>query len=108
MASRRANRSGDTIVVNVDLEHIPVPSREVPAQARRSTRMALATDVSERDAALVRTHSPYRRPPEEEVAPAASTAIECEDLVHSFGPKRVLHGVTFRVSKGSVYGFIGE
>jgi ABC-2 type transport system ATP-binding protein len=33
--------------------------------------------------------------------------IECEGLVHSFGPKEVLRGVTFEVPRGAVYGFIG-
>ncbi len=33
--------------------------------------------------------------------------IECVDLVHSFGAKEVLRGVSFQVPKGSVYGFIG-
>jgi ABC-2 type transport system ATP-binding protein len=51
---------------------------------------------------------PYRSPPVE--GPLKSTEspiIECDALVHSFGPKPVLRGVSFRVQKGSVYGFIG-
>ncbi len=93
---------------DVDLEHIPIPTREVRAQARRCIRMPLATEASERDAIDARARSPYRSPPEGETAPAPSAAIECENLVHSFGSKPVLRGVAFRVPKGSVYGFIGE
>jgi ABC-2 type transport system ATP-binding protein len=33
--------------------------------------------------------------------------IECDDLVHAFGERTVLRGVTFHVPRGSVYGFIG-
>jgi ABC-2 type transport system ATP-binding protein len=69
--------------------------------------MPPATEASRRDA-IDAAHSPYRSPPQGEAAPDQGTAIECENLVHSFGPKRVLQGVAFRVPKGSVYGFIGE
>jgi ABC-2 type transport system ATP-binding protein len=51
--------------------------------------------------------TPYRSPP---VTPARATppsAIECEGLVHSFGSKLVLRGVSFQVPRGSIYGFIG-
>jgi ABC-2 type transport system ATP-binding protein len=51
--------------------------------------------------------APYRSPP---VAPSRAVqpaAIECEDLVHSFGSKAVLRGVSFRVPRGSIFGFIG-
>ena len=56
------------------------------------------------DAAL---NAPYRSAPV--AAPKATRpfAIECEDLVHSFGSKAVLRGVSFQVPKGSIYGFIG-
>jgi ABC-2 type transport system ATP-binding protein len=70
--------------------------------------MPLATEASQRDGAEPRAHSPYRSPPAEEAVPVQGAAIECEGLVHSFGPKQVLRGVTFRVPKGAIYGFIGE
>jgi ABC-2 type transport system ATP-binding protein len=70
--------------------------------------MPLATEASERDAVDAPARSPYRSPPEGEIAPVQAAAIECENLVHSFGSKRVLRGVTFRVPKGAIYGFIGE
>jgi len=49
--------------------------------------------------------SPYRGA--REALPKAPAVIECEDLVHSFGAKSVLSGVTFRVARGSIFGFIG-
>jgi len=50
--------------------------------------------------------TPYRSPPASATA-IEPLAIECEGLVHSFGSKTVLHGVSFRVPRGSIYGFIG-
>jgi ABC-2 type transport system ATP-binding protein len=49
--------------------------------------------------------SPYRGAPE--ALEEAPVVIECDDLVHSFGAKAVLSGVTFRVARGSIFGFIG-
>jgi ABC-2 type transport system ATP-binding protein len=53
------------------------------------------------------TNGPYRSLPLVEPQAPPPSAIECEGLVHSFGSKPVLRGVTFRVPKGSIYGFIG-
>jgi ABC-2 type transport system ATP-binding protein len=50
---------------------------------------------------------PYRSPPAAEPASAEPSAIECDGLVHSFGSKAVLRGVSFTVSRGSIAGFIG-
>jgi ABC-2 type transport system ATP-binding protein len=50
---------------------------------------------------------PYRSPPEIEAAVRAPAIIECDGLVHDFGDKRVLRGVSFEVPKGSIFGFIG-
>ncbi len=33
--------------------------------------------------------------------------IECDGLTHTFGDREVLHGVTFTVPRGAVFGFIG-
>ena len=52
-------------------------------------------------------NAPYRSPPVAGQQEAPPSAVECEDLVHSFGSKSVLRGVSFRVPKGSIYGFIG-
>jgi ABC-2 type transport system ATP-binding protein len=49
---------------------------------------------------------PYRSRVEDRT-PARAPAIECNDIVHSFGSKKVLCGVSFEVPRGSVYGFIG-
>jgi ABC-2 type transport system ATP-binding protein len=49
---------------------------------------------------------PYRSLVDER-RPARAPAIECCDIVHSFGSKKVLCGVSFEVPRGSVYGFIG-
>jgi ABC-2 type transport system ATP-binding protein len=51
--------------------------------------------------------APYRSPPVVEPSAMQPAAVECEDLVHSFGSKAVLRGVSFQVPKGSIYGFIG-
>ena len=51
--------------------------------------------------------TPYRSPPVAEGVSTGPAVIECDGLVHSFGSKAVLHGVTFAVPRGSVYGFIG-
>jgi ABC-2 type transport system ATP-binding protein len=55
----------------------------------------------------VRMHPPYRSPPATEPAKSEAPIIECEEIVHSFGSKEVLRGVSFEVAKGSIYGFIG-
>src|SRR5579872_778804 len=51
--------------------------------------------------------APYRSPPEEHARPTQPAVIECDGLVHAFGPKTVLRGVTLEVPRGSIYGFIG-
>jgi ABC-2 type transport system ATP-binding protein len=52
--------------------------------------------------------SAYRSPPHAaEPKPAAPAVIECEALVHAFDAKRVLNGVSFQVTRGSIFGFIG-
>jgi ABC-2 type transport system ATP-binding protein len=50
---------------------------------------------------------PYRSPPETEAPARAPAIIECDELVHTFGDKTVLRGVSFEVPKGSIFGFIG-
>jgi ABC-2 type transport system ATP-binding protein len=50
---------------------------------------------------------PYRSLPIAEAKGPQPAVIECEGLVHSFGSKSVLRGVSFQVPKGSIYGFIG-
>src|SRR5579859_3089102 len=52
-------------------------------------------------------NAPYRQPPPPEPKATEAPVVECEDLVHSFGSKAVLRGVTFQVPRGSIYGFIG-
>jgi ABC-2 type transport system ATP-binding protein len=52
-------------------------------------------------------NAPYRSLPVVEATAMRPSAIECEGLVHSFGSKRVLRGVSFQVPRGSIYGFIG-
>ena len=52
-------------------------------------------------------NAPYRSLPMGERVEAPPSAVECDDLVHWFGSKPVLRGVSFRVPKGSIYGFIG-
>jgi ABC-2 type transport system ATP-binding protein len=52
--------------------------------------------------------APYRRPPLVEPPAVGAPVIECDGLVHSFGAKAVLRGVSFQVPKGSIYGFIGQ
>ena len=37
-----------------------------------------------------------------------SVAVEFREVVKSFGPVRVLHGVSFALEPGRVYGLIGE
>jgi ABC-2 type transport system ATP-binding protein len=51
--------------------------------------------------------APYRSLPIAEPKGAQPAVIECEGLVHSFGSKAVLRGVSFQVPRGSIYGFIG-
>ena len=51
--------------------------------------------------------TPYRALRVVEPRAAQPSVIECDGLVHSFDSKAVLQGVTFRVPKGSIYGFIG-
>jgi ABC-2 type transport system ATP-binding protein len=51
--------------------------------------------------------APYRSPPAERPRPSQPAVIECDDLVHAFGSKTVLRGVSFRVPRGSIFGFIG-
>lgn len=36
------------------------------------------------------------------------TLIECNDLRHSYGEKTVLHGLTFRVERGGIFGLLGK
>jgi ABC-2 type transport system ATP-binding protein len=50
---------------------------------------------------------PYRSPLAERSKATGDSIIECEDIVHCFGPKPVLRGVSFVVPRGSVYGFVG-
>jgi ABC-2 type transport system ATP-binding protein len=52
-------------------------------------------------------NAPYRSPPVAEPTDPGPAVIECDGLVHAFGDKSVLRGVTFQVPKGSIYGFIG-
>ena len=52
--------------------------------------------------------APYREPPVVEPKAIEAPVIECDGLVHSFGSKSVLCGVTFQVPRGSIYGFIGQ
>ncbi len=54
------------------------------------------------------TNAPYRQPPRAEPKAMGAPVIECDGIVHSFGSKSVLRGVTFQVPKGSIYGFIGQ
>ena len=51
--------------------------------------------------------APYRSPPAAEPTAARPAAVECDGLVHAFGSKAVLRGVTFQVPRGLIYGFIG-
>jgi ABC-2 type transport system ATP-binding protein len=51
--------------------------------------------------------APYREPPRAQPKATKEPAIECDGLVHAFGSTEVLRGVTFRVPRGSIYGFIG-
>jgi ABC-2 type transport system ATP-binding protein len=58
--------------------------------------------------AAARAAAPYRSPAAGEApVDAAAPVIECDGIVHSFGTKPVLRGVSFRVPRGSIYGFIG-
>jgi ABC-2 type transport system ATP-binding protein len=50
---------------------------------------------------------PYRSPVVERSNAAEAPVIECDGLVHSFGSKVVLQGVSFRVRRGSIFGFVG-
>jgi ABC-2 type transport system ATP-binding protein len=59
------------------------------------------------DVAAAALNAPYRSAPLAEPKATIPFAIECEGLVHSFGSKAVLRGVTFQVPRGSIYGFIG-
>ena len=45
--------------------------------------------------------APYRSAPAPTERPTAPAIIECDALVHAFGAKTVLRGVTFRVPQGS-------
>jgi ABC-2 type transport system ATP-binding protein len=58
-------------------------------------------------AGAIGVNAPYRSLPVVEQKTIQPAVIECEELVHSFGSKPVLRGVSFRVPRGSIYGFIG-
>ena len=38
----------------------------------------------------------------------ASVAVEFDQVVKTFGPVQVLHGVSFALAPGQVYGLLGE
>jgi ABC-2 type transport system ATP-binding protein len=63
--------------------------------------------MSDIAAAAAGASAPYRSLPVVAQKAMQPPAIECAGLVHSFGSKLVLRGVSFRVPTGSIYGFIG-
>ena len=40
--------------------------------------------------------------------PKRSVAVEFDKVVKAFGPVQVLHGVSFAIEPGRVYGLLGE
>jgi ABC-2 type transport system ATP-binding protein len=56
---------------------------------------------------VLSTNGPYRSLFGGKQEAMQTPAIECDGLVHSFGARPVLRGVSFCVPQGSIYGFIG-
>jgi ABC-2 type transport system ATP-binding protein len=83
-----------------------VSARSARLPQRASTRLR-GYDTWMRLSLAAAAEGPYRSLRAEQPRSTEAPIIECEGLVHFFGPKPVLRGVTFEVPRGSVYGFVG-
>ncbi len=106
-------------------EAIEAPAAEAAAEAESTTieedvveEAAEDTDQTDITATDITTtevmppeDSPERQTAAEElpepVAPAAETLVEVEDLTKHYGPIRAVDGISFRVGRGEVLGFMG-